>query len=268
MADDKKIKSPAVQPRAEELTLVSDFPDQWRGNVKNEIIGMVNSNSKTKLPKGTLIWAPATEDFFAVAETDIKPKSKIKLVRNFGNFLAEMQAFKPGTVQRVNLITHAVGGLISFSGVCPTDGGVAFNNVDVTDPVNSPGMDSNFIDVLNGIFVPQGVDPNLGKSMRDDIRSRFRPDGEFILYGCGGASGTGVDLFIQLSKCFNIRVSGFVEHIEIQPTFDQARNVILSRNETRYENKPVPARSGPFVPGFKYLKPDSPPVPKPNVPAP
>ncbi len=250
-----QIKSPAVQPRAEEVTLVADFPSPWGNDVKSEIIGMDNSVNH---PTAAIIWAPSTDDFFEIAETDIRDKKAIRLVKTFGNFLAELQSFTPGTIQRVNLITHAVGGLISFGGTTQRDGKVFFNKVKVDDPVKSGGIDSDFIDMLNGILVPNGSTPEDGKGIRDDIRSRFRPDGEFILYGCGGASGTGVDLFIQFTLCFNIKASGFREHIDIQPTFDQKRNIIVSRNQTRYENKPPKARLGPFLPGFKHMPPDFP----------
>lgn len=257
MADPEKTPgTPVAQPRAVEIALIADFPSPWKGNQALEIAGMKKgaANPTASAPG----WAPSTDDFNEVIETDFKDKKSIFSVRNTGDFIGAIQSAKPGTIKRLNLITHSNNSTIALGGDIDLQGVVTFRGFNTGDPLGHTTLNTNFIAFLNGTFAP---DPTLdGKALRDDMRTRFRPDAEFFIYGCDGGTQIAFLIMLDISASLGITVHGFKNFIDFQPIFDEAKGLIFkaSRARTRYQDESDLKKRDPALikAGFRHLVPD------------
>lgn len=265
MADPKNPKTPVAQPRMVEITMVASFPSPWKGNQALEIAGMKKSAVNPGVSSG---WAPSTDDFNQVAEADVKDAKTIFSVGTTGEMIGAMQTAKPGTLSRVNLITHSSPSILPLAGTVDQQGGVFFTGVGNSTLLNQPRIDTNFIDFLNGKFQPAG-EPD-GKTLRTDLRALFRADAEFFFYGCDGGQAQSFLVMQEWSLCLGIAVHGFVNFIDFQPLFDEKKGIIVqsSRANARYQDKAVKDRDANLIArGFRHLVPDK-NLGKPATPSP
>lgn len=258
----KNPRTPVAQPRSAEITMIANFPPPWKGNQRLEIEGMKKGAAN---PTGSAPgWAPSNDDFNEVVEADVKDRKSIFAVNNTGEFIGAIQSAKPGTLGRLNLVTHSNNSIIALKGDIDLQGSVTFPGFNPADVLETPRLTTDFFAFLNGSFDP---DPTLdGKGLRDDMRTRFRPDAEFFIYGCDGGSGSAVLIMQDIGRTLGITVHAFRNFIDFQPTFDEAKGRIFksSRARCRYQDESDIKKRDPALikPGFRHLVPDR------NVPKP
>jgi hypothetical protein len=236
MADPAKTPgTPVAQPRAVEISMIANFPPPWKGNQALEIAGMKKGANNPS--PGAPGWAPSNDDFNEVIEADVKDKKSIFGVNNTGDFIGAIQSAKPGTIARLNLITHSNNSIIALKGDIDLQGVVTFPGFDPSDVLATPRLNTDFFAFLNGSFAP---DPSLdGKALRDDMRTRFRPDAELFIYGCDGGVGSAVLILQDITRTLGIAVHAFKNFIDFQPIFDEAKSKIFkaSRARCRYQDE-------------------------------
>lgn len=254
-----KPKSPAAPPRKRQVVIITAFDNPFAGDPRAEIAAMKGSTFAHPT------WLPSVDDFKAVMLADVISLDgtpvPVHISRNCDSFFAILQSFPVGSLVRVHVITHSDGTSQAVGGTLDRQGKIGAAVQDDAAFVRTAFLVSTAIGTTNVQFLnnvgsdPQGSDN--GTQLRDDVRSRFDPqEGELIFYGCDGASGVGVAVLTELSRCLNVNVRGFKEKIEYQPTFDEKAGRIVSRDLTRYEPRPLASRSGPFKAGFLHLTPD------------
>lgn len=252
----KNPRTPVAQPRSVEITMIANFPPPWKGNQRLEIAGMKKGAANpTAAAPG---WAPSNDDFNEVIEADVKDRKSIFTVNNTGEFIGAIQSAKPGTLGRLNLITHSNSSIIALKGDIDLQGVVTFPGFNPGDVLGTPRLNTDFFAFLNGTFNP---DPNLdGKALRDDLRTRFRPDAEFFIYSCDGGVGSSILILQDITRTLGIAVHAFKNFIDFQPTFDEAKGQIFkaSRARCRYQDESDIKKRDPALikPGFRHLTPD------------
>lgn len=262
MGDKDIPKTPVAKPRMVEITCIASFPNPFKTQAA-EIAGMkIGAANPGANPPG---WAPSTDDFNAVAEADVKDNKAIFSVSNTGELIGAMQTAPPGTLARVNLITHSNSSILPLSGTITDKGEVFFNGQSDPSRLKLPRINTDFIDYLNGKASPQGGDPD-GKTLRADLRALLRSNAEFFFYGCDGGAANSFLVMQELGICLGMATHGFQNFIDFQPQFDEKKGIIFkaSRARTRYQNVTnISARDPNLIaPGFRHLVPDK------NIPMP
>jgi hypothetical protein len=258
MAD--KPKSPAAPPRKRQIVIITKFANPFAGDPRAEIAAMKTSTAE----KPT--WLPSVDDFEAVMLHDVISLDGTPVPRHIStdcnSFFAILQGFPVGSLFRVHVLTHSDGTSQAVGGTLDRQGKLAARVQDAGNFFLPAFLASTAIGTTNIQFLNNRDDnpQQNGAAIRDDIRTRFDPQkGEIIFYGCDGATGAGVAVLTELSRCLNVNVRGFKEVIEYRPVFDEKAGRIVSRNLTRYEPRPAKQRSKDetnFRAGFLHLKPD------------
>lgn len=166
-----------------------------------------------QLVKGKGQWDPGTEDFAKVAGNSVA-------CQTFGDMLATILTQRPGTVDRVNVFTHANPGVIAFAGdIVPRT-----TMVDVIMTVNSsPGLlslDPLALANLNtpGMFFQIGTNPT--KYTLADVRARFTGNAALIVfYAC--RSGGDPKLLQDTADTLGVMVDGFRTPVAYCPRYTQ-----------------------------------------------
>jgi hypothetical protein len=178
-------------------------------------------------------WSPTTDYFRIVAQTPHQHKAGITQIfeiATVGEMLGAMLRDTKGkdrpkhSIRRFNILAHGNPGLIGLSGDVSDTGDVTFVSVnnEPSDRLNWHRIDTSVINFLNG----------QGKSVRDQVREKFVPNGEIALILCGGGVGQGLLLALDLARTFHVTVRAYKEEIFYQFDFNQSTNRIIDRNIT------------------------------------
>jgi hypothetical protein len=162
------------------------------------------------------LWSPGTKDFVAVVNAVSQTASTAD---SFGGFLGAIVISAPGSIKRINLLTHANPDIISFSGSMNSNATVGR---DVTLSINSPGSGSTMVSLdtqsIKAIAAP-AVIFNLPNNKKDftitDIRGRFAPDAMILLLACH--SGVLATFLQDIANFFRVTVVGFTQEIAYCP---------------------------------------------------
>src|SRR4051794_5572950 len=119
-----------------ELIFTADFSSPW-ATAAEEVDAMDSDD-----------WEPSLVDFEAVAKADKKAHSDIELVDNIKTFLGPIQSAADGSVERINVITHANPNLIALSGAVKKDGTVSLN---ISGGFSKPVAGGIDLDALAGL---------------------------------------------------------------------------------------------------------------------
>jgi hypothetical protein len=160
------------------------------------------------------LWSPGTKDFVAVVNT---VRAAAVVAADFGEFLGAIVTSPPGSIKRINLITHANPDIIAFSGRIVSTATVTR---DVRMNVNANGSTMVSLDVQSiktiaapGVFFQLPSNPK--KFSISDIRDKFAPDATIVLYACHSGLLT---TFIQdIADFFKTTVVGFTPEIAFCP---------------------------------------------------
>jgi len=157
-------------------------------------------------------WDPGTEDFAKVAGNSVA-------CQTFRDMLGTILTQPPGTVDRVNVFTHANPGVIAFAGdIVPRT-----TMVDVIMTVNSsPGLlslDALALANLNtpGMFFQIGTNPR--KYTLADVRARFTGNALIVFYAC--RSGGDPKLLQGTADTLGVMVDGFRVPVAYCPSYTQ-----------------------------------------------
>jgi hypothetical protein len=245
-------KTPAVPPKAVELTIYARFNDPWSSE-KAEVQAMRGGR-----------WEPSNSTFNAVARVHTNSPS---VCEDFDTFAGPILKQSAGSIARVNLITHSNPGLFALAGrfeVTPTSTTVYLGELTQGETpgsgLTSRRLDQNLINWLN--------DPAGGQPYRDMIRARWRPDAQFWIYGCHGGAGQGMLLLIEIAKALHVNTYSFHSPIQYDPLYtpkDPTAGVqdrVVNRKRTYYNATPAQAQEG-----FKHLQADA-VASKPGTPTP
>jgi hypothetical protein len=231
-------KSPTA-PTRRELVLVAIFPYPWSKTSLKEEIDALDSGA----------WNPSDEDMWAVAQKDAKSVD-IKAINNIGNFLAEVQSAKNGSLERVVVITHSNDSVIAFSGIMNyggTKGQVGLGQANPASFIDSEGLDQSVVNWLN-------TDPR-GRAQRDAARVKFTSDGEVVFVSChGGGSGYAPPLFLaDFAGAFKVTVKAFRDAIWYHPDYDSPNGTPAKPYKMNDRSITSVGSSGTQAKGFRHL---------------
>ncbi|HEY5707589.1 MAG TPA: hypothetical protein VIS96_18670 [Terrimicrobiaceae bacterium] len=160
------------------------------------------------------LWSPGTKDFVAVVNS---VKSSAVVAGDFGGFLGAIVTSAPGSIKRINLITHANPDIIAFSGKIVSTATV---NRDVRMDINANGSTMVSLDVQSikaiaapGVFFQLPSNPK--KFFVKDIRDKFASDATVVLYACH--SGLLTSFIQDIADFFKTTVVGFTTDIAFCP---------------------------------------------------
>ena len=187
-----------------EINIVGGGFDRDPSITEEEEIAKLNGN----------LWSPGTKDFVAVVNT---VRAAAVVAADFGEFLGAIVTSPPGSIKRINLITHANSDIIAFSGRIVSTATVTR---DVRMNVNANGSTMVSLDVQSiktiaapGVFFQLPSNPR--KFSISDIRDKFAPDATIVLYACHSGLLT---TFIQdIADFFKTTVVGFTPEIAFCP---------------------------------------------------
>jgi hypothetical protein len=176
-------------PANGEINLVGHFV--WDPALTDaEEIALLNQNQ----------WSPATVDFKAVMGNAVT-------VADIQNLMYEIVRHAPGSVSRVNFMTHANDTTIGFSGRnVPGDviWDIAMNQdrlAEIAEPFTT--------------FSPDKNNPDRNRFTLNEVRQRFAAGAVFVLYGC--RAGASDKLAKALHKLFGVRVVAFKQKLGFCP---------------------------------------------------
>jgi hypothetical protein len=160
------------------------------------------------------MWSPGTKDFVAVVNG---VNANAITADSFGEFLGAIVTSPPGSISRINLLTHANPDIIAFSGKMISTATLA---PDVQMDVNAGGSTLVSLDTVSiraigapGVFFQLPNNPT--KFTITDIRGRFTPDALIVLLACH--SGL-LSTFLQdIANFFQVTVVGFTSVIAYCP---------------------------------------------------
>ncbi len=239
------------------LTLVAKFarPIEWK-SPKNEIAAIRAGK-----------WHPTDVDFLEMAKWMTEDHAfgarthKIVRISLLGDMLFALAASKPGSVGRVNLITHAMSGAIALRGTVETDGEVWLggdedpqNDVSLLDGTTLANLHTANSTDVSKRDQPFGPVKRRTLTFRDALTAFAPSSAQIMLYGCNG--GFDQIYLDSLAKTFGIAVNGFAAEIKFLPDYDDGTQPgkgarILSRKLCQY-----PAGLGETVKGPHRLTPD------------
>ncbi|HYY30999.1 MAG TPA: hypothetical protein VE860_23880 [Chthoniobacterales bacterium] len=160
------------------------------------------------------LWSPGTKDFVAVVNG---VNANAITADSFGEFLGAIVTSPPGSIRRINLLTHANPDIIAFSGKMISTATIA---PDVQMDVNAGGNTLVSLDTVSirsigapGVFFQLPNNPT--KFTITDIRGRFASDALIVLLACH--SGL-LSTFLQdIANFFQVTVVGFTSVIAFCP---------------------------------------------------
>jgi len=160
------------------------------------------------------LWSPGTKDFVAVVNG---VSANAITANSFGEFLGAILTSRPGSIGRINLLTHANPDVIAFSGKIISTAAIA---ADVQMDVNAGGSTLVSLDTVSiqaiaapGVFFQLPNNPT--KFTITDIRNRFASDALIVLLACH--SGL-LSTFLQdIANFFRVTVVGFTSVIAYCP---------------------------------------------------
>ena len=163
---------------------------------------------------GSNLWSPGSKDFVAVVNG---VNANAVTADSFGEFLGAIVTSPPGSIRRINLLTHANPDIIAFSGKLISTATVS---PDVQMDVNAGGSTLVSLDTVSiqaiaapGVFFQLPNNPT--KFTITDIRARFTSDALIVLLACH--SGL-LSTFLQdIANFFQVTVVGFTSVIAYCP---------------------------------------------------
>jgi hypothetical protein len=196
-------------------------------------------------------WGAATDTFRSVYG------SSTITVSSFSKFLGVIQKQPVGSITRINLISHANTGLISFAGhvLKPTgnsehrvtlDGHTAITTKVLMD--TEPRMEhGHLVDTLGGMAI--------------NLRDRFAKGAEIDLYLCN--SGADLEVVQTLANSLQVTVKGFSSEIWYRPDVTQ-----IGHHRVRIDRRYMSREDNSIAkPGVSHLNPDIIRTPRPDPPA-
>ncbi len=182
------------------LNFVGSFPNPWTKK------GPKREREQYDKDK----WNPSVDDFQAAALG-----AKVIEPTTFSRFLGAIQQQKPGTIERINLISHGGDGLYALAGtIGEMDGAVFLTKagaltsavVGDTEPIYKDGVE---------------VD-SLGTTARK-LRDRFAAGAVIYCYVCHSGAYTESGLLLQeLANAFRVKTAGFSDTIRWFVQWQQA----------------------------------------------
>jgi hypothetical protein len=209
----------AAPPQPIEITAVGHYeiPASWKADGKVELAVLAAKN-----------WHPTSHDFWAVAEVPNKGAKRTLAVEvgTFGGLLGiitqtRQNVSRPNaSIARLNIITHAQSGNIALGGTVAANGDCTLPPFDITNALDSEGMDSSAMSWLN----------TTGKSVRDDARNKFTSNAEIWLIVCNGATaGASMLTARDMSAAFGVAVLAYNHPVHYWPEQDTAGTRITKR---------------------------------------
>lgn len=232
-----QLNTPAAGPKVatKELNVVGQFA--WDPSI-------TEAEEVAELLAGR--WSPSTDDFTAVAG------GTVSVAPSFGNLLGAILSQADGSINRLNLFTHANKGMVAFHGHIEKR---SVGSADVFLDINQPGdnmtsMDTTSMTNLNqpGVTFTTAT-PIKGKSSFSvaDVRKKFSSDAIFVLYACH--SGQDAAFLKSIAQFFQIKVIGFSPAIKFVPP---AQTIGSSKFQRSGEKIGLGA-AGATVPDFRTL---------------
>jgi hypothetical protein len=206
--------SPAV-----ERTFIGEYKNPWESNPAQEI-AMIQAGSN---PQSGKHWSPGTVDFQALSQGTL-------LADSYPSFLAWLLKEKPGSLKRVNIITHGDFSRIGFKGTIDVqNGGVVFDS----DPDSSLTLTS-----LNKWRNGPLIDDNNKSHTFDEIKAKFAHGAEIFIFSCNGASDP--QLLQELADAFGVKVNGISKEVVYCVVFDTSPpRVQRSRHKVAVNDQPT-----------------------------
>lgn len=239
-----------------ELTVYGHYPlpAAWADEAKEVEALKKNNEKKQGDPE---LWSPTVSDFQAISAGGT-------LCADFKILLADVvfteSAAKrpPGSVKRLNIITHGDRSWIAMQGeVIPTPERVIVNlkargaiTLENLEHLLTPGLT---------ITAPSG-DKNLRFTL-NDVHKALAPEAELFLYSC--RSGAGKELRDKLANVLQIAVHGFKEQIAFCPVFQEKPPRVVDRKWIAVGSCAATMEGKKRTSDFHTLKPDRSSNPKP-----
>ena len=207
-APDKKTKS-----AGREITIVGSFKNPFKTRA-DEIEAMDKDR-----------WEPSTDDFVAVGGKTVTVDNFLTI---FGTILVDgTRETKPGSINRINIFTHANPSMIAFSGQITSAGAMAT----VTLHGNGALTPGDLQALTQGqTFSVNSTNKTLAAKAftLDDVRRRFAKDAVIVIYAC--KSGIDTSFLQEIADTFQVKVRGFSDLVGYFPKYTQGSNTIDRRH--------------------------------------
>ena len=239
-----KRKTPAHAPKTREMTVYGSFPSYWAGQSDARILKTLNRDQD---PLGTRReeWNPGTKELLEFAKKGAA-HGDIILSTDFYTLLYRLGIQPPKSITRLNVITHANDGWVSFSGNVLRDGvdldGIPTNAVTGQPEVRK--FDDKFMESAEDpsqVFKPgnMSVEEGYAKGVSiDNVRAAFSDDAKVVIYACHAGLDKG---YLQsIAHLFGVPVQGFSEMIAYTPIPNSTRKRIVGMTyEIKGSNRPT-----------------------------
>lgn len=211
-----------------ELNVMGQYENPWKGKLALEV---------EHIDAGT--WAPATDSFSAMYG-----RSSANVTETLSKFVGFIQSQKRDSIDRINLFSHGMQGLISFSGSIDRTTGRVTLDVDT-------GLDLTFGDMA---AAPTG-DATKSEDARKtspEMANRFRKGACIVFYLCH--SGSDRTLLQLIANRFQVVAKGFSQEIMYCPEI--SRSPVLRINRTFTSLEICQIRSKTRTSDFRTLRPN------------
>jgi hypothetical protein len=189
------------------INMCGTFKNPWAGRPAEE----KRRIEATKVDPGA--WHPSTDDFEAVCGR-LKPEP----ISSFTGFLNVIRKQNPGTINRINIWSHANPGLIAFSGeIDRATGQVTLYTADALDDSTWGSWPKGARIGSEDIWLRRAI----------DLRNRFAVNAEIAFYMCGaGDGGLGKQLLQSVANVFAVTAKGPPSEVMLCAFWDSATGPI------------------------------------------
>ena len=187
-----------------EISIIAEYPFTPKVSEADEI---------KMIQQGT--WAPGTSDFAGVVS---RTGATAVTVGSLADALGVIANSSKGSIQKLNIFTHADPGLISFGGYINSN---ATTSADVEMYTNSGNQALDALDSTSMPFLRNGgtfgPNNNLRKFNLASLKDRFTPGALIIVFACH--AGSDPRLLQDLASTLGVHVIGFTPAIAYCPTY-------------------------------------------------
>jgi hypothetical protein len=251
-------KTGAPGPGTLELTILGNYPNPWANDAVTEAqlaTGLVHTpagQDKNLVPH----WSPATDTFQEVAHAERQGAGAVSVCANLDAMLNVIVGV-PGSIARLNIITHGMAGGIGLSGSIKTSYGTQNGSKYGPGDVFFDTASEAFLTaaLFNGVTGPREV-------QRKYARQRFGSGAAIFVYACD--VGADHNLLQAMADFFQVTVYGFNAMVGFFPLTDSQTKPtkITDRSQTgAWDNTPGGDHKEPLFPpmnGFKHLNSEPP----------
>jgi len=189
----KSSKSSKRSKKTKILNVVTDFPNPWKGKIKEEIEALQNNR-----------WAPSIDDFEALV-------NKSYTVNHFHQLLGLIVTQPKASIMRINIFTHSNSDLIAFKGTISPKSTFASVSLEVNSALSLQMLQS----MTSGTWFQVGKSKK--KHTINDISKHFASGAKVFIYSC--KSATDPVLLQELADKFGVITVGFKDNICYCPMF-------------------------------------------------